>query len=168
MSETEDRLPWHEAVSIPVLLRHARTAYGAAMRKALEAADFGDVPANGMYVIGGMARGEGSLSLTQLVGELGVSKQAAGQLVDTLVLRGYLQRAVDEEDRRKISITLTPRGFAAAEAQMAGRMQVDEKLVACVGAECVSQMRRGLAVLCSFSQEEAPESQAAETHAASA
>ena len=45
--------------------------------------------------------------------ELGVSKQAAGQLVDTLVLRGYLERSVDPEDRRRLTLTLTERGMAA-------------------------------------------------------
>ena len=66
------------------------------MRKALEEAGFDDVPKNGLYVIGGLALGAGDVPLGQLVKELGVSKQAAGQLVDTLVLRGYLERTPDE------------------------------------------------------------------------
>ena len=49
-----------------------------------------------MYVIGGLALGAGDVPLSRLIQELGVSKQAAGQLVDTLVLRGYLERTVDE------------------------------------------------------------------------
>ena len=52
--------------------------------------------------------------------QLGVSKQAASQLIDTLVLRGYLERRVDPEDRRRINIEATERGRAAGEAIAAG------------------------------------------------
>src|SRR5689334_4573730 len=113
MSEAHPEHPWYDTVVIPVLLRHARTAYGAAMRAALAGIDCDDMPRNGMYVVGGLAMGAGGVPLKQLVKELGVSKQAAGQLVDTLVLRGYLERAADPDDRRRISVTLTARGRAA-------------------------------------------------------
>src|ERR1700761_5078175 len=107
---------WLEEIVMPALLRHARTTYGAAMRKALAEAGCDDVPKNGLYIIGGLALGAGDAPLGQLVKELGVSKQAAGQLVDTLVLRGYLERMVDEEDRRRLTVTLTARGRMAAAA----------------------------------------------------
>jgi DNA-binding MarR family transcriptional regulator len=114
---TETNPPLEEfAVPLPALLRHARTTYGTAMRRALAEAGYDDVPKNGLYVIGGMALGEGVIPLGQLIRELRISKQAAGQLVDMLVMRGYLQRAVDEADRRKLTITLTERGRAAAAA----------------------------------------------------
>jgi len=38
--------------------------------------------------------------LSQIIEALGVYKQAAGHLVDTLVLCGYLDRSMDPEDRR--------------------------------------------------------------------
>ncbi|MEZ5922708.1 MAG: hypothetical protein R3C60_15355 [Parvularculaceae bacterium] len=49
--------PWYETVSIPALLRHARFTYSAAMREALDAAGYSDIPKNGLYVIGGLALG---------------------------------------------------------------------------------------------------------------
>lgn len=146
--------PWYETAVIPALLRHARTTYGAAMRAALAAVDCDDMPKNGMYVIGGLAMGAGGVPLLQLVKELGVSKQSAGQLVDMLVQRGYLDRSVDPEDRRKVSITLTPRGQAAAATQAAARERVDAELARRIGAECVVQMRKGLGVLCAMGREE--------------
>jgi DNA-binding MarR family transcriptional regulator len=148
MSEELLQQPWYDSVVIPALLRHARTAYGKAMRAALAAIGCDDVPKNGMYVIGGLATGAGGIPLSQLINELGVSKQSAGQLVDTLVLRGYLERAVDAEDRRKIGITLTPRGRAAAAAQAAARERVDAELAARVGADGVAHMRKALGALC--------------------
>src|ERR1700760_3955979 len=108
----EDTPPWFETIALPALLRHARNTYGSAMRRGLAEAGFDDIPKNGLYVIGGLALGAGDVPLGQLVRELGVSKQSAGQLIDTLVLRGYLERAVDGEDRRKLTITLTERGRA--------------------------------------------------------
>jgi len=139
--------PWYETVVIPALLRRARATYGAAMREALAAIDCDDIPPNGMYIIGGLAMGAGGVPLTQLAKELSVSKQGAGQLVDTLVLRGYLDRSVDTEDRRKLRITLTARGEAAAAAQAAARDRVDAELTARVGAATVTQMRKALGAL---------------------
>ena len=139
--------PWFDEIVLPALLRHARTTYGAAMRGALAKAGYDDIPRNGLYVIGGLALGAGGVPLGQLVRELRVSKQAAGQLVDTLVLRGYLQRATDDEDRRKLNVTLTERGQAAAAVQAAAREKIDAELIKKVGEEDVSRTRRTLATL---------------------
>src|SRR3954466_11031173 len=106
--------PWHQQVSIPALLRHARDTYGKAMRAALAREGYDDIPANGLYVIGGLGMDDGGVPIRQLVSQLRISKQAAGQLVDTLVLRGYINRDPDEKDRRQLIVTLTERGRAAA------------------------------------------------------
>jgi len=118
------------------------------MRQALAESGYDDIPGNGLYVIGGLALGVPDIPLGQLIKELRISKQAAGQLVDTLVTRGYLERSVDKDDRRKLTVTLTERGKAAAEAQKAGREKVDAELLAAVGQDDVSRTRRTLAVLC--------------------
>jgi len=132
---------------MPALLRHARYTYGQAMRRALAEAGYDDLPKNGLYIIGGLAVEGPGIPLGQLIEDLRISKQAAGQLVDTLVTRGYLERTVDSEDRRKLNITLTERGRAAAEAQLAARKKIDAELIACVGQEDVNRTRRMLAVL---------------------
>jgi DNA-binding MarR family transcriptional regulator len=147
--------PWYEDVVLPALLRHARNTYGIAMQAALEDAGYSDMPRNGMYVIGGLARGAGDVPLGQLVRELRVSKQAAGQLVDTLVVRGYLERATDEQDRRKLTVTLTPRGRAAAEVQAAVVAKIDAVLAAQVGAENIGRTRRTLAALIGMARDAA-------------
>lgn len=146
--------PWYEEVSLPVLLRHGRTTYGAAMRRALDEAGYDDIPGNGLYVIGGLALGVPDIPLGQLIKELRISKQAAGQLVDALVTRGYLERAVDKEDRRKLTVALTERGRAAAATQAAAREKVDAELLACVGQDDVMRTRRTLAVLCDMGHQQ--------------
>jgi DNA-binding MarR family transcriptional regulator len=148
--------PWFEEVSIPALLRHARATYGMAMRQALERAGYDDLPANGLYVIGGLAFGAGDVPLGDIIEDLRISKQAAGQLIDTLVTRGYLARSVDETDRRKLTITLTERGRAAAQTQGEGRQRIDAELAARVGPEEVACLRRTLAVLTEMGRTEKP------------
>jgi DNA-binding MarR family transcriptional regulator len=117
-----------DEITLPALLRHARYTYGGAMRKALIEAGFDDIPGNGLYVIGALAWGE--VPLGQIIRELRVSKQAAGQLVDALVLRGYLQRDVDPEDRRKLSVRLAVRGQAAAEVQTEAAVTTAKQVLA--------------------------------------
>src|SRR5579871_1795147 len=134
-------------IALPVLLRHARNTYGTAMRQALGDAGYDDIPGNGLYVIGGLALERDDIPLGQLIRELRITKQAAGQLVDTLVTRGYLERAMDKEDRRKLTVKLTERGRAAAETQAAARAKVDTDLLAKVGQEDIDRTRRTLAVL---------------------
>ena len=105
-------------VAFPALLRAARRTYGSAVRAALAEAGCDDMPRNGSYVVGAIDRTGAPLS--QIITELGVSKQAAGQLVDTLVARGYLDRSPDPDDRRRLTITLTERGHAAAATDQGG------------------------------------------------
>jgi DNA-binding MarR family transcriptional regulator len=135
---------WFE-VSMPALLRAARGVYGSAIRRALDQVGCDDVPANGVYVIGAIARTGAPLS--DITDRLGVSKQAAGQLVDTLVARGYLDRSVDPEDRRRLRVSLTVRGREAAAVIRSAVEKLDGALAACVGAEYVAHTRRTLAAL---------------------
>lgn len=142
-----DKNPWYEQVSMPALLRHARSAYGLAMRKALEDAGYDDIPGNGLYLIGGMALNADDVPLGKLIRDLRISKQAAGQLVDTLVSRGYLQRSVDQADRRRLIVTLTERGHAAATVQGLARKKIDTELNARIGKDAVDTTRLALAAL---------------------
>lgn len=130
---------------LPVLLRGARAAFGSLIRRELDAAGFDDVPPNGLFVLG--AVGHGSTPLADVIAALGVSKQTAGALVDTLVVRGYLERRADAVDRRRLTVCLTDRGKGAADVIRAAVSAADADLAAAVGAETVSTARRALAAL---------------------
>ncbi len=132
-------------VAIPALLRAARTTYGSAIRSALAEVGCDDVPRNGIFVLGAIARGGSPLS--GIIDALGVSKQAAGQLVDTLVVRGYLDREPDPEDRRRMTVRLTERGTTAAAASRAAVDRVDSALTDQVGPEAVVATRATLGAL---------------------
>ena len=137
---------------MPAMLLQALATYGGAMRAALAKAGYDDIPKNGLYVIGGLALA-GDHPLGRLIDQLQLSKQAAGQLVDTLVERGYLQRDVDAEDRRRLTISLSTRGRAAAKVLAVARARIDEKLAGRVGERDVQSTRRALAALIQIARE---------------
>jgi DNA-binding MarR family transcriptional regulator len=132
-------------VPIAALLRAARGSYGHAIRRELIAVGLDDLPPNGAYVVGGIVTHGGSAG--DLVRQLGVSKQAASQLIDTLVVRGYLERRVDPEDRRRNMIEATDRGRAAADAIRTGVDAVNAELVGLISADGVKSLRDGLIAL---------------------
>ncbi len=137
--------PWYADVGIPALLRGARRTYGSAIRTALGEAGCDDLPGNGAFVIGATARGGSALG--GIIRHLGVSKQAGGQLVDTLVVRGYLERSPDRADRRRMTVALTDRGRLAADAVRQAVEGVDAELTARVGSEAVTRTRATLGAL---------------------
>ena len=140
-TETDHR----DEIVLPALLRAARGAYGRAIRRSLAAAGFDDLPANAPFVLGGMAN-RGS-SAADLIVALGISKQAASQLIDVLVLRGYLERELHPDDRRRMTIGLTERGKAAGAAVRAGVEAVDAGLASRLFPADLAGLRRGLQTL---------------------
>ena len=137
--------PPPDEILIPALLRSARGSYAQSIGSSLADAGFDDLPRNGAFVIGGMANQGGSA--VDMIRGLGVTKQAASQLIDTLVLRGYLEREVNLEDRRRMTIELSERGRAAAEAVRAGTEAVDAELVEMLSPAQLAGLRAGLAAL---------------------
>jgi DNA-binding MarR family transcriptional regulator len=142
---TDDASEWYDEVAMPALMRAARATYGRAIRAALDEVACEDVPRNGIFVIGAIARGGSPLS--GIIKGLGVSKQAAGQLVDTLVVRGYLDRSTDPEDRRRMTVSLTERGQLAASASRSAIEQVDARATEQVGARRMADARAVLGTL---------------------
>jgi DNA-binding MarR family transcriptional regulator len=100
------------------------------------------MPRNGPYVLGGMANHGGAAA--EKIRALGVSRQAASQLVDTLVERNYLRRDTDHADRRRVALELTDRGQAAATAVRAGVVEVDENLARRCPPAVLAALRAGL------------------------
>jgi DNA-binding MarR family transcriptional regulator len=140
----------YQTMGIPGLLRAARQAYGNAVSGAFAAAGFDDVPRNGAYVLARVR--DSAPPLGRLARELGISKQAVSQLIDTMVMRGYLERTADAEDRRRMMITLTARGEAAARVSWLAATEVDDELASRLTADGVSALRNGLATLAEIAE----------------
>src|ERR1700678_165861 len=104
-------------VPLPWLMHDARQVYRDALRHTLADAGCDDIPRNGVFVLAGLDQSVPGAKFSpqaEVVASLGLSKQAASQLIDTLVLREYLERRINPEDRRRMGIRLTPRGRTAA------------------------------------------------------
>ena len=82
-----------------------------------------------------------------MAGELAVSKQAASQLVDTLVTRGYVERTPDPDDRRRVTVGLTERGRAAAGEIRQAVERVDAELATKVSQQDLDRARAVLGAI---------------------
>jgi DNA-binding MarR family transcriptional regulator len=137
--------PWWAHVSTSALLRAAFRSYGEVVRHAVAEAGFDDLPRNGAYVVGATARH--ALTMQELPAALGVTKQAFSQLVDTLVLRDYVERETDPTDRRRLLLRLTDRGRAVAEVVDACARRSDAAVAELVGEGALADARRVLAAM---------------------
>jgi DNA-binding MarR family transcriptional regulator len=145
----------YESAAMPWLMLQARGSYGDASRRALAEAGCDDVPRNGGFILANLDGKPGSEFTPQAdaVAPLRMSKQAASQLIDTLVLRGYVERRTDPEDRRRMGLRLTERGRAAAAAIQAGVDAIDAELERRISAEERHGLRAGLAALAEIREE---------------
>jgi DNA-binding MarR family transcriptional regulator len=151
MSEQEeqgDNGRWWEELALPVLLGEGRMTYGRAIRKGYAEAGFDDIPKLGPRLLGGILRNGGTVgSAGNVAHDFGVSKQAASKLIDTLVIRGYVERGVDPEDRRRLTLELTERGEEAARVGWEAIDRIDRELEAKVGAAAIKQVRATVGAL---------------------
>jgi DNA-binding MarR family transcriptional regulator len=134
-----------DGIVIPALLRAARGAYSKSIRRYLAADGLEDVPVDGPWVLGGMTNHGGSAA--DMLGGLDVSAARKAQLVDTLVLRGYLQRVPDSGDPTRVELALTLRGAAAGRAVARGIAAVDELLADRITPAELAGLRTGLFAL---------------------
>jgi DNA-binding MarR family transcriptional regulator len=145
----------YQQLGVPGLLRLARRAYGNAVRAALADSGFDDMPRNGAYLLARVY--DGRYAVAELTRGLGISKQAVSQLVDTMVTRGYIERKPDADDRRRMQLTLTPRGDAAATVSWQAATRTDDELERRLSADGVAALRHGLIALCEMGDEEPSE-----------
>jgi DNA-binding MarR family transcriptional regulator len=145
---------WWEELALPVLLGEGRLTYGRAIRDGYAEAGFDDIPKLGPRLLGGILRNGGAVGSATNVGhDFGISKQAASKLIDILVIRGYISRGVDPDDRRKLSLELTDRGRAAAEVGWEATDRIDRELEAAVGAEAIRRLRETVGALVELGRE---------------
>lgn len=139
---------------IPQLMLEARGSYGNAIRAALAEIGCEDMPRRGGFVLTGLLDdGESFTRQSLAVRFLGLRKQTASQLIDTLVVRGYLERRSDPEDRRHMSVRLTERGRAAAGAIQTVVDAIDARLAQRITREQLDGLRTGLAALAQIREE---------------
>jgi DNA-binding MarR family transcriptional regulator len=135
---------------LPALLQTGLGAYRGRVQAHLAAAGYRDLPRGGPYVLGSVANQGGTAG--DVIRQLGISKQAASKLIDTLVVRGYLEREVERSDRRRFALAATDRGRAAARVVRGAVDSVDAELAARLSPDELDALRKGLAVLAELAE----------------
>jgi DNA-binding MarR family transcriptional regulator len=142
MSATEH---WYDGLPIPYLMRLARGSYGERSRALLAQSGFDDLTRNAGWVLSNLV--EGRRPLSSIVGELYIGTPAANAMVDTLVVRGYVERQTDPQAPGEPMLALTERGRVAADVIQTAVDQIDEELERRLSSEELAGLRAGLAAL---------------------
>jgi DNA-binding MarR family transcriptional regulator len=141
---------WYRSVGTPGLMRAARGSYAAVVREDLAAAGFDDMPRNGVFALTLLLR-EGGMS--QLTDGLGVRKKAEGELIDQMVMRGYVERTVTGQEGEHVLLAPTERGMAAERIAGQASSRVDAMLEDQLGADGFEAFREGLLALAKLRSE---------------
>lgn len=131
--------------SLAALIREARTTHVLAIRKHLAASGIGDMPRDGVFAMAVIRDSDASAG--DIGRRMGLSKQAVSQLLDTLVMRGYVERSADAVDRRRVKLKLTALGARASSLCRDVVDRIEQQLVQKLGARYVEHTRDTLAVL---------------------
>lgn len=131
------------AGDLPLLLLAAAAEVTDAVNAGVIAAGFTDVrPAHGFAFVRMAPDGA---TIGEIAEHLGVTKQAASQLVDELVIKGYADRNPHPRDARARLITLTDRGWACTRAADAALAEFAARWSHTLGPNALAQLRNSLA-----------------------
>ncbi|MGH8987497.1 MAG: MarR family winged helix-turn-helix transcriptional regulator [Acidimicrobiales bacterium] len=137
--------PGGAPIPLPWLLRRTSQRYRAAIRDNLVERGFEELPQPGNWALMVLARG--ATDASQLVGEMGVSKQAVSKLIDALVDGGFVDRKPNDADRRRTDLLLTTKGRRAARVIADAARATEETFVTELGAERFAELVEVLAQL---------------------
>jgi len=132
-----------DALSLSALVLAAGNALVDGIQAGVVKRGFTDVrPAHG-FAFARLAPAGATVS--ELATHLGITRQAAAQLVDELVTKGYVERRRHPDDGRAQLITLTERGWACTRAAEAGAAETVEAWAAILGEERLRAIGHALA-----------------------
>ncbi|MGY0496901.1 MarR family winged helix-turn-helix transcriptional regulator [Nocardia sp. FBN12] len=127
---------------LPLLLLAAAAEITQTVNARVAAAGFTDIrPAHGFAFVRMAPDGA---TIGEIAEHLGVTKQAASQLVDELVTKGYADRNPHPRDARARLITLTERGWACTRAADAALAEFTKNWSDALGATALNQVSRAL------------------------
>jgi len=140
MSRTPRILP----IQIPLtgLLDLAFEAMLAEFRIEIDSSEFNDLRITHGCVFRYVR--ETGMRLTEIAERANVTKQSAGEVVDDLVERGYVERMPDPADRRAKLICLTARGERAQAFGFRAFAAIEERWAERFGVERIADLRKTL------------------------
>jgi DNA-binding MarR family transcriptional regulator len=104
----------HEAQSMTAALLAAAASLVDGIHAGVAARGFGDLRPTHGFAFTKLSHGEATVS--ELATHLGITKQAASQLVDELVTKGYVERRRHPDDARARLVALSEKGWACTRA----------------------------------------------------
>jgi DNA-binding MarR family transcriptional regulator len=128
-----------QPIDLGILLALAYQEFVRELREAHAEGGFDDIGRSDGVVF--RALSSRPMTVSDLAGRLGISKQGAGQIVDDMERRGYLERRPDPGDRRARLLYLSARGNAALAAARGFHRRYERRLVRTHGREAVGTLR---------------------------
>lgn len=128
-----------QPLDIGILMAAAYQEFVRELRADLDRQGFGDTGRSDGYVLRALAGGP--VTVSALADRLEITKQGAGQLVEAMEQRGYLDRQPDPDDRRARLVGLSARGWQLLRAARRFHRRYERRLVAEHGAEAVAALR---------------------------
>jgi DNA-binding MarR family transcriptional regulator len=120
-----------DAMAVATLILSASNAIIDGIQAGIAARGFADVrPAHGFAFARLAPAGATTIELAE---HLGVTKQAASQLVDELVRKGYVERRTHPHDARARLLVLSERGWACTRAATAAAVETLGRWEAVIG-----------------------------------
>ncbi len=122
-----------------ILLVLAYQEFVGELRASLAEQGFTDQGRSDGYVL--RALGAAPMTVSELAERLEISKQGAGQIVDDMERRGYVERRPDPRDGRARLLYLSEHGRDALAAARRFHQRFERRLVKEHGAEAVATLR---------------------------
>ena len=127
-------------LDLGILLGLAYQEFVRELREAKAGLGFGDLGRSDGFVF--RALGGQPMTVSALAARLQISKQGAGQIVDDMERRGYVERRPDPDDGRARLLHLSGRGRAALAAARRFHRRYERRLAREHGREAVADLRR--------------------------
>ncbi|MFG1910090.1 MarR family winged helix-turn-helix transcriptional regulator [Kribbella sp. NPDC048928] len=124
---------------IGILLLLADQEFVRELREHVTAQGFDDQGRSDGFVF--RTLNDGPTTISRLAERLEISKQGAGQIVDDMERRGYVERRPDPSDARARLLHLTERGQAALSAARRFHQAYERRLRGRLGDEAVDALR---------------------------
>jgi DNA-binding MarR family transcriptional regulator len=133
----------HEAQNLTALVLAAGNALVDGIHEGVVARGFTDLrPAHGFAFVRLAPSGA---TVSDLAAHLGVTRQAASQLVDELAAKGYVERRPHPDDGRARLVVLTERGWACTRAADQAAAETIGTWASVVGEDRLQALRDDLA-----------------------
>lgn len=128
-----------------ILLVLAYQQFVSDLRASLTEQGYTDQGRSDGYVL--RALDAAAITVSELAERLEITKQGAGQLVDDMERRGYVERRPDPTDGRARLLYLSEKGSAALAAARRFHQRYERRLVREHGAEAVNSLRTMLTAM---------------------